>query len=96
MGVKFAVAAVAAVAVALAASPSEFVASHQQSDGGFAETGQSSDANLTAWAVLGLTAAGKAADRSPAETRRRKFRSSRANASPTGQSAYFSSPASRK
>jgi hypothetical protein len=64
MGVKF---AVAAVALALAASPSEFVASHQQSDGGFAETGQSSDANLTAWAVLGLTAAGKTADRSPAD-----------------------------
>ena len=64
MGVKL---AVAAVALALAASPSEFVASHQQSDGGFAETGQSSDANLTAWAVLGLTAAGKAPDRSPAD-----------------------------
>ena len=64
MGVKI---AVAAVALALAASPSEFVASHQQSDGGFAETGQSSDANLTAWAVLGLTAAGKAPDRSPAD-----------------------------
>jgi hypothetical protein len=66
LGVKLAV-AVAAVALALAASPSEFVASHQQSDGGFAETGQSSDANLTAWAVLGLTAAGKAPGRSPAD-----------------------------
>ena len=64
MGVKI---AVAAVALALAASPSEFVASHQQSDGGFAETGQSSDANLTAWAVLGLSAAGKTPDRSPAD-----------------------------
>jgi hypothetical protein len=64
MGVKL---AVAAVALALAASPSEFVASHQQSNGGFAETGQSSDANLTAWAVLGLTAAGKTPDRSPAD-----------------------------
>jgi hypothetical protein len=59
--------AVAAVAVALAASPADFVASHQQPDGGFAEAGQSSDANLTAWAVLGLTAAGKAPDRSPAD-----------------------------
>jgi len=59
--------AIAAVALALAASPSEFVASHQQSDGGFAETGQSSDANLTAWAVLGLSAAGKTPDRSPAD-----------------------------
>ena len=59
--------AVAAAALALAASPSEFVASHQQPDGGFAETGQSSDANLTAWAVLGLSAAGKTPDRSPAD-----------------------------
>jgi Prenyltransferase and squalene oxidase repeat len=59
--------ALAAVALALAASPSDFVAAHQQSDGGFAETGQSSDANLTAWAVLGLSAAGKSPDRSPAD-----------------------------
>jgi Prenyltransferase and squalene oxidase repeat len=57
----------AAVALALAASPADFVASHQQPDGGFAEAGQSSDANLTAWAALGLTAAGKAPDRSPAD-----------------------------
>ena len=64
MGVKI---AVAAVALALATSPAEFVAAHQQSDGGFAETGQSSDANLTAWAVLGLSAAGKTPDRSPAD-----------------------------
>jgi hypothetical protein len=64
MGLKI---AVAAVALALAASPSEFVATHQQSDGGFAETGQSSDANLTAWAVLGLSAAGKTPDRSPVD-----------------------------
>ena len=59
--------ALAAVALTLAASPSGFVAAHQQSDGGFAETGQSSDANLTAWAVLGLSAAGKTPDRSPAD-----------------------------
>jgi Squalene-hopene cyclase C-terminal domain/Prenyltransferase and squalene oxidase repeat len=59
--------AVAAVALALGASPADFVASHQQADGGFAEAGQSSDANLTAWAVLGLTAAGKAPDRSPSD-----------------------------
>ena len=58
---------VAAVALALAASPSGFVAAHQQPDGGFAETGQSSDANLTAWAVLGLTAAGTTPDHSPAD-----------------------------
>ena len=57
----------AAVALALAASPSGFVAAHQQPDGGFAEAGQSSDANLTAWAVLGLSAAGKTPDHSPAD-----------------------------
>jgi hypothetical protein len=59
--------ALAAVALVLAASPADYVAAHQQPDGGFAEPGKSSDANLTAWAVLGLTAAGKAPDRSPAE-----------------------------
>jgi hypothetical protein len=59
--------AVAAVALALAASPSGFVASHQQPDGGFAEAGQTSDANLTAWAVLGLSAAEKTPERSPAD-----------------------------
>ena len=62
MGLKL---AVAAVVLAIAASPAEYVAAHQQADGGFAETGQqSSDPNLTAWAVLGLTAAGKTPDRS--------------------------------
>ncbi len=64
MGLKL---AVAAVALALTSSPGDFVAAHQQPDGGFAETGQSSDPNLTAWAVLGLSAAGKAPDRSPAD-----------------------------
>jgi hypothetical protein len=59
--------AVAAVALTLAASPADYVAAHQQSDGSFAEPGKSSDANLTAWAILGLTAAGKAPDRSPVE-----------------------------
>lgn len=60
--------AVAAVAVALAAaSPADFVSSHQQPDGGFAEPGRQSDPSLTAWAVLGLAAvrrepAGPAAD----------------------------------
>ena len=52
--------AVAAVAVALAASsPAGFVASHQQPDGGFAEPGGQSDPSLTAWSVLGLAAAGE-------------------------------------
>jgi Squalene-hopene cyclase C-terminal domain/Prenyltransferase and squalene oxidase repeat len=59
--------AVAAVVLALAASPAEFVASHQQPDGGFAEPGTSSDPNLTAWAVLGLAAAGETPNRSPAD-----------------------------
>jgi hypothetical protein len=58
--------AVAAVALALAATPADYVASHQQSDGGFAEPGQSSDPGLTAWAVLGLKAAGREPSRSPA------------------------------
>ena len=57
----------AAVAFALAASPADFVASHQQPDGSFAEAGRSSDATLTAWAVLGLAAAGRSPDRSPAD-----------------------------
>jgi hypothetical protein len=57
--------AVAAVALALAASPADYVASHQQPDGGFAESGQSSDPSLTAWAVLGLKAAGREPSRSP-------------------------------
>src|SRR5206468_7921615 len=51
--------AVAAVALALAASPADYVASHQQPDGGFAEPGGASDPALTAWAVLGLVAAGR-------------------------------------
>ena len=51
--------AVAAVAFALAASPAEYVASHQQPDGGFAESGGTSDPALTAWSVIGLVAAGR-------------------------------------
>ena len=51
--------AVAAVAFALAASPADYVASHQQPDGGFAESGGTSDPALTAWSVLGLVAAGR-------------------------------------
>ena len=57
--------ALAAVALALAATPADYVAAHQQSDGGFAEPGQSSDPSLTAWAVLGLSAAGREPARSP-------------------------------
>ena len=36
-----------------------YLASRQQSDGGFAEPGRSSEPDLTAWAVLGLAAAGR-------------------------------------
>lgn len=59
--------AIAAVAVALAASPADYVASHQQPDGGFAEPGGQSDPSLTAWAVLGLAASGREPERSSAE-----------------------------
>jgi Prenyltransferase and squalene oxidase repeat len=59
--------AVAAVALALAASPADYVASHQQQDGGFAEPGRESEPNLTAWAVLGLAAAGREPPRSPVQ-----------------------------
>lgn len=45
-------------AATLAVTPQQFVLSHQQPDGGFAESGGSEDAALTAWAVLGLRAAG--------------------------------------
>jgi hypothetical protein len=57
--------AVAVLALALAVAPADYVVSHQQSDGGFAEPGQSSDPSLTAWAVLGLKAAGQEPSRSP-------------------------------
>jgi hypothetical protein len=57
--------AIAAVAIALAASPADYVASHQQPDGGFAEPGGQSDPSLTAWAVLGLAASGGEPARSP-------------------------------
>jgi energy-coupling factor transport system substrate-specific component len=44
-------------AATLAVTPQQFLLSHQQSDGGFAETGGPENAPLTAWAVLGLRAA---------------------------------------
>lgn len=49
-------------AVTLAASPQQFLLAHQQSDRGFAEAGGRSDVALTAWALLGLHAAGATAD----------------------------------
>jgi len=52
------VAALVAAAV-LAAAPSSYVESRQQADGGFAEPGGRSTPGLTAWAVVGLHAAGR-------------------------------------
>ena len=48
----------AAVALALA-SPAQFLESRQQPDGGFAEQGGAASPALTAWAALGLAAAGR-------------------------------------
>jgi prenyltransferase beta subunit len=63
VGIKL---ALAVVALTIAATPADYVASQQQPDGGFAEPGQSSDPSLSAWAVLGLKAAGREPSRSPA------------------------------
>jgi hypothetical protein len=61
MGLKLA--AIASSAFALTAvTPSDYVASRQQADGGFAEPGTRSDPALTAWSVLGLKAAGHSPD----------------------------------
>ena len=46
-------------AVTLSVTPASFVASRQQADGGFAEAGSRSTPGLTAWAMLGLRAAGR-------------------------------------
>jgi hypothetical protein len=46
-------------AAVLAATPTSYVASRQQPDGGFAEAGSRSTPGLTAWAMLGLRAAGQ-------------------------------------
>ena len=43
----------------LAVTPASYVASHQQADGGFAETGSPSTPGLTAWAMLGLRSTGR-------------------------------------
>lgn len=59
--------AAAAVALAIAASPADFVASQQQPDGGFAEPGGKSDSSLTAWAMLGLVASGQKPQSSAAD-----------------------------
>ena len=48
----------AALLAAVAVTPVAFIGSHQNPDGGFSEAGRASDAALTAWAALGLAAAG--------------------------------------
>jgi prenyltransferase beta subunit len=48
------------VVAAPAATPAEYLLARQQPDGGFAEPGGRSDPTLTAWAVLGLGASGRA------------------------------------
>jgi Prenyltransferase and squalene oxidase repeat len=62
VGVKL---AAIAAALAFAVSPADYVMARQQADGGFAEPGGRSDPALTAWAVLGLHAAGRHPARSP-------------------------------
>jgi len=49
--------AAVAAAIAVAVSPAQFLQAHA-TNGAFAEPGGSADASLTAWAVLGLRAAG--------------------------------------
>ena len=61
MGLKLA----ALAAVVVLAAPADYVAARQQADGGFAEPGGRTDPALTAWAVLGLKAAGREPGRSP-------------------------------
>ena len=51
--------AAAALAVALAGTPVSYLTGRQQADGGFAEPGGHSSPELTAWATLGLAAAGR-------------------------------------
>ena len=57
MGVKALAPLVAGLALA---APAPYLQSQQQSDGGFAESGGKSSPALTAWAALGLVAAGQA------------------------------------
>ena len=54
-------AGVAAGAGGLTAGSAAYLASRQSENGGFAEQGRTSDAALTAWAALGLVAAGGSA-----------------------------------
>ncbi len=64
MGLKLAALAVAA---AVGVGPADYVAARQQPGGGFAESGGRPDPALTAWAVLGLHAAGRRPPRNAAD-----------------------------
>ena len=76
MGVKL-LAVVAAVA-ALAGSPgARYLESHQAQGGGFAEAGRAPDPSMTAWATLGLVAAGGSAAVEPARAYLASVESSR-------------------
>jgi Squalene-hopene cyclase C-terminal domain/Prenyltransferase and squalene oxidase repeat len=48
----------ATLALVVAVTPAQFLQSHQQPDGGFAEPGGTAAPQLTAWAAVGLVAAG--------------------------------------
>jgi prenyltransferase beta subunit len=61
--VKLAALAVVLALAAPAATPADYLLSRQQPDGGFAEPDGQSEPGLTAWAVLGLAAAGREAPR---------------------------------
>ena len=70
----------AAAAAALAGSPAaRYVESHQAPDGGFAEAHRAPDPTLTAWATLGLVAAGGSAAVGPARSYLAEAESSRAS-----------------
>ena len=75
MGVrKTTIAILAAAAALLLAAPAaaalsdgtRYLRLHQNTDGGFGERGEASDASLTSWAVLGLVTAGSAPARAEA------------------------------
>ncbi len=56
MGLKALAPLVAGLALA---TPTQYLQAHQQPDGGFAESGSKTSPALTAWAALGLAAAGE-------------------------------------
>jgi hypothetical protein len=68
VGLKLAAIVFSAFAL-VAVAPADYVASRQQPDGGFAEPSARSDPALSAWAVLGLKAAGRPPDRTAAYLR---------------------------